>query len=136
MAGKGRQRSVAMWGVLHNTSTRIGKIHFFFLLFIFLLSFSNLCLIYSVSTILFFVSVGGQILKKGGKKMKKLIVLLFIGLLLAGCSSEFYKHDSLFKDWDHVKFSWGGYKNPTADDAKMSDDRGWWGEAIPYIPAE
>jgi uncharacterized protein YceK len=136
VAGKGRQRSVAMWGVLHNTSTRIGKIHFFFLLFIFLLSFSNLCLIYSVSTILFFVSVGGQILKKGGKKMKKLIVLLFIGLLLAGCSSEFYKHDSLFKDWDHVKFSWGGYKNPTADDAKMSDDRGWWGEAIPYIPAE
>ena len=82
------------------------------------------------------MSVGGQILKKGGKKMKKLIVLLFIGLLLAGCSSEFYKHDSLFKDWDHVKFSWGGYKNPTADDAKMSDDRGWWGEAIPYIPAE
>lgn len=68
MAGKGRQRSVAMWGVLHNTSTRIGKIHFFFLLFIFLLSFSNLCLIYSVSTILFFESVGGQILKKEERK--------------------------------------------------------------------
>jgi hypothetical protein len=78
----------------------------------------------------------GADFRKGGKKMKKLIVLLFIGLLLAGCSSEFYKHDSVFKDWDHVKFSWGGYKNPTAEDAKMSDDRGWWGEGIPYIPAE
>ena len=65
-----------------------------------------------------------------------ILVLLFIGLLLAGCSSEFYKHDSLFKDWDHVKFSWWGYKNPTAEAAKMSDDQGWWGEEIPYIPAE
>jgi ABC-type glycerol-3-phosphate transport system substrate-binding protein len=74
--------------------------------------------------------------RKGGKKMKKLIVLLFIGLLLAGCSSEFYKHDTTFKDWDHVKFSWWGYDNPTVEDAKMSDERGWWGEEIPYIPAQ
>lgn len=68
--------------------------------------------------------------------MKKLIVLLFVGLLLAGCSSEFYKHDTLFKDYDHVAFSWWGYKNPTSEDAQMSDNRGWWGEPIPYIPAE
>jgi ABC-type glycerol-3-phosphate transport system substrate-binding protein len=78
----------------------------------------------------------GAEFRKGGKKMKKLIVLLFIGLLLAGCSSEFYKHDSVFKDWDHVTFSWWGYDNPTAADAKMSDERGWWGEEIPYIPAQ
>jgi uncharacterized protein YceK len=78
----------------------------------------------------------GAEFRKGGKKMKKLIVLLFIGLLLAGCSSEFYKHDTLFKSNDHVAFSWWGYKNPTAEDAKMSDQQGWWGEAIPYIPAE
>ena len=68
--------------------------------------------------------------------MKKLIVLLFVGLLLAGCSPEFYKHDSVYKNWDHIKFSWWGYKNPTAADAKMSDQEGWWGEEIPYIPAE
>ena len=74
--------------------------------------------------------------RKGGKKMKKLIVLLFMGLLLAGCSSEFYNHDSLFKDWDHVKFSWWGYKNPTAEDATKSAQEGWWGEEIPYIPAQ
>ena len=41
-----------------------------------------------------------------------------------------------YKDWDHIKFSWWGYDNPTAEDAKMSDERGWWGEEIPYIPAE
>ena len=68
--------------------------------------------------------------------MKKIIVLLFIVLLLAACSGEFYKHDSIYKDWSHIGFSWWGYNNPTAEDAKMSTDRGWWGEEIPYIPAE
>ena len=68
--------------------------------------------------------------------MKKLIVLLILGLLLSGCSSEFYKHDSVFKDWDHVKFSWWEYDNPTSEHAQKSSERGWWGEEIPYIPAE
>jgi hypothetical protein len=68
--------------------------------------------------------------------MKKIIVLLFIVLLLAACSDEFYKHDAVYKDLDHIAFSWWGYKQPTSEDAKMSDQRGWWGEAIPYIPAE
>lgn len=84
---------------------------------------------------LYFWGIGGRFWK-GGKKMKKLIVLLIMGLLLSGCSDEFLAHDSVFKDWDHVKFSWGGYKSPTAEHAQMSSDRGWWGEAIPYIPAE
>jgi hypothetical protein len=48
--------------------------------------------------------------------MKKLVVLIFIVLLLAACSDEWYAHDSVYKDWEHIKFS-------------------WWGE-IPYIPAE
>jgi hypothetical protein len=78
----------------------------------------------------------GAEFRKGGKKMKKLIVLLFIGLLLAGCSDEFLAHDSLYKDWSHAKFSWWEYDNPTSEHAKMSAERGWWGEEIPYIPAE
>ena len=68
--------------------------------------------------------------------MKKLIFLLIMGILLAGCSDEFLAHDTTFKDWDHVKFSWGGYKNPTTDHVQMSNERGWWGEEIPYIAAE
>jgi hypothetical protein len=56
--------------------------------------------------------------------------------MLAACSSDFYNHDSVFKDWDHVKFSWWGYRTPNAQAAQMSQDRGWWGEEIPYIPAE
>ncbi|MDX1799125.1 MAG: membrane lipoprotein lipid attachment site-containing protein [Candidatus Lokiarchaeia archaeon] len=68
--------------------------------------------------------------------MKKIVFLILLSLLIAGCSSEFYKHDTIFKDWDHVKFSWWGYKQPTAEQAKMSEEQGWWGEAIPYIPAD
>jgi hypothetical protein len=68
--------------------------------------------------------------------MKKLVFLVLAGLLIAGCSAEFYQHDTLFKNWDHVKFSWWEYKSPTADHAKMSAEQNWWGKAIPYIPAE
>jgi hypothetical protein len=79
--------------------------------------------------------LGGRF-QKGGKKMKKLVVLVFIVLLLAACSDEWYAHDSIYKDWEHIKFSWWGYNNPTAEEAAMSQERGWWGEEIPYIPAE
>ena len=68
--------------------------------------------------------------------MKNIFFLLILAIFLGGCSSEFYKHDSIYKDWDHVKFSWWEYENPSAEHAKMSDERGWWGEEIPYIPAE
>ncbi len=68
--------------------------------------------------------------------MKKLIFLIVLVFLMAGCSDEFLAHDTTFKDWDHVKFSWGGYKSPTAEDVQMSTERGWWGEEIPYLPAE
>jgi hypothetical protein len=118
------------------SSIRIEKINFFLLpsyfFVVFKLIMINIC---SIENSILSEHWGAEF-RKGGKKMKKLIVLLFMGLLIAGCSSEFYKHDTLFKDWDHVKFSWWGYKNPTAEDAKMSDQQGWWGEAIPYIPAE
>ena len=68
--------------------------------------------------------------------MRKLVFLIILALLIAGCSDAFLSHDTTFKDWDHVKFSWGGYKNPTAAHAQMSNERGWWGEEVPYIPAE
>jgi hypothetical protein len=68
--------------------------------------------------------------------MKKLVLLVLAGLLIAGCSSEFYKHDTLFATNDHVAFSWWGYDNPTMDDAQKSTEEGWWGKEIPYIPAE
>ena len=73
--------------------------------------------------------------------MKKLGLLLLLGLFFAGCGtaarqSEFWEHSSMYKNWDHMKFSMTGYKNPTADTGNTSKSQGWWGEEIPYIPAQ
>jgi hypothetical protein len=68
--------------------------------------------------------------------MKKLLLLLVAVMLIGGCTSEFYKHDSLFKTNQHVAFSWWGYKNTGAEAAKMSVEQAWWGKEIPYVPAK
>jgi len=73
--------------------------------------------------------------------MKRLLLLLLLGFFLSGCGaaareSEFWKHDSVYKNWDHLKYSWWGYENPTKETGKKSLDQGWWGIEIPYIPAE
>ena len=86
-------------------------------------------------------TVGGSdsilfLLLKGGSIMKKVIFLLIIAFFLAGCTAEWYKHDSVYKTNDHMTFSWWGYNNPDNDDLKKSQKEGWWGEEIPYIPAE
>lgn len=68
--------------------------------------------------------------------MKKVVFLLIIAFFLAGCTAEWYKHDTIYKNHDHMFFSWGGYKTPTVEKLEKSESQGWWGEAIPYIPAE
>ncbi len=70
--------------------------------------------------------------------MKKIFLILVMALFLAGCSTgtDYGDASSSWKNWDHFKFSWNGYKNPTAEDHEMSTEQGWWGEPIPYIPAE
>ena len=68
--------------------------------------------------------------------MKKLLLLLVAAMLIAGCTSEFYKHDRVFATNSHVAYSWWGYKNTDAMAAKKSADQGWWGKEIPYVPAK
>lgn len=73
--------------------------------------------------------------------MKKLFVVAVLGLFLAGCGaaakqSEFWQHDAMYKDWSHLRFSWTGYRNPTQDDVQKTQEDGWWGIEIPYVPAE
>jgi hypothetical protein len=65
--------------------------------------------------------------------MKKLLLLAILGLFLFGCGAQ---RGPSWKNWDHMKFSWWGYKNPTAETGKMSEEQGWWGKEIPYIPAD
>jgi hypothetical protein len=73
--------------------------------------------------------------------MKAFLVLMAVALLLFGCGtaaqqSGFYEHDSMYKNMDHLKFSWGGYKSPTEQNAQQSADQQWWGIDIPYIPGQ
>ncbi len=48
--------------------------------------------------------------------MKKVIFLLIIAFFLAGCTAEWYKHDTIYKTNDHMTFSWWGYNNPSNED--------------------
>jgi len=82
------------------------------------------------------VKFDSVLLLKGGSVMKKVIFLLIIAFFLAGCTAEWYKHDTIYKNHDHMFFSWGGYNNPTQEDLNKSESEGWWGQEIPYIPAE
>lgn len=68
--------------------------------------------------------------------MKKILFLLIVLVFLAGCSAEWYEHDTIYKTNDHMFYSMGGYKNTTPEDLQNSETQGWWGDEIPYIPAE
>jgi len=68
--------------------------------------------------------------------MKRIILVLMLGMFLAGCGtaaerSEFWKHDSVYKNWDHFKYSVSGYKNPTDASLKDSTEQKWWGIPTP-----
>ena len=69
--------------------------------------------------------------------MKKMFLALILGLFISGCGTpaqraEFLKHDTMYKNWDHTKFSWSGFKNPTVETGKESQEQNWWGEPIEF----
>ncbi len=47
--------------------------------------------------------------------MKRILLLLIFVAFLAGCSAEWYEHDTVYKNHSHMFYSWGGYKNTTAE---------------------
>ena len=72
--------------------------------------------------------------------MKKGVLLIILVLFLASCSamqqSEYLQHDTMYKNWDHAKFSWFGHNNPTPEDAQKAQEQGWWGIDVPYVPGQ
>lgn len=69
--------------------------------------------------------------------MKRLCLLIFMGLFLAGCGaarqSEFWQHDTMYKNWSHLGYSWYGYKNPTLETGIQSQEQKWWGIPVPEM---
>jgi hypothetical protein len=73
--------------------------------------------------------------------MKKTLCLLVVCAGLAGCGSsasqsDFLKHDTMYRNWDHMRFSWGGHKNVSTDEFRKSVDEDWWGKPVPVAPVK
>ncbi|MBW2036094.1 MAG: hypothetical protein JRI41_01255 [Deltaproteobacteria bacterium] len=72
--------------------------------------------------------------------MKKICFLLIFGLFLSGCGtaakqSEFWQHDTVYKNWNHFLFSWYRYKGPACKkDLGKSQKEQWWGIQIQCVP--
>jgi hypothetical protein len=70
--------------------------------------------------------------------MRKILagLVLIAALASFSCTQEFLAHDTVYKTNDHMTFSWWGYNNPTDEDLQKSESEGWWGDDVPYIPAD
>lgn len=71
--------------------------------------------------------------------MKRVIVILMGVLFLAGCGaaareSGFWEHSTMYRDWEHFKFSAYEYKHPVPKEAKLSQEEEWWGKTILVEP--
>jgi hypothetical protein len=65
------------------------------------------------------------------ENMKKLVVVLMGVLFIAGCAgareSGFYEHNTMYRDWEHLKFSGWGYKHVETKEVALSKEEDWWG---------
>ena len=67
--------------------------------------------------------------------MKKLLAVMLMVLFLAGCGaaakeSGYYEHNSMYRDWEHMKFSLWGYKAPDPKAAELTKEESWWGTTV------
>jgi hypothetical protein len=69
------------------------------------------------------------------EEMKRAFAVLMMVLFLAGCGaaareSGFYEHNTMYRDWDHLKFSMWGYKSVEPKEIQASKTQEWWGKTI------
>jgi uncharacterized membrane protein required for colicin V production len=66
--------------------------------------------------------------------MKKLLLLVVVVAFLGGCAgadqSEFWKHSSVYQNFDHMKYSMSGYQDCGSMYTKETKEQGWWGETV------
>lgn len=69
---------------------------------------------------------------------RKLLVLLGVGVCFAGCGgasqSGVWEHPTLYRNVDHLRFSWGGHNDVSREEVKKSGEQGWWGKEV-EVPA-
>ena len=67
--------------------------------------------------------------------MKRLFVVMMTALFLSGCGaaaweSGYYEHNTLYRNWDHLRFSMSGYKNVDQKEVRLSKEQDWWGLTV------
>ncbi|MFB3925084.1 MAG: hypothetical protein ACE14T_03440 [Syntrophales bacterium] len=70
---------------------------------------------------------------------RKFFFVFLLGLFVLSCASapvqqsDVLRHDSMYKNWSHLWFSWAGYKSENCNKAVQmkSEQEGWWGETVP-----
>jgi len=67
--------------------------------------------------------------------MKGLFVVQLGVMFLSGCGatareSGSYEHNTMYRNWDHLKFSVNGYKQIDQKDAQLSKEQDWWGKPV------
>ncbi|OHE24683.1 MAG: hypothetical protein A2Z43_08915 [Syntrophobacterales bacterium RBG_19FT_COMBO_59_10] len=67
--------------------------------------------------------------------MKRFFVIVMATLFLSGCGaaareSGYYEHSTMYKSWDHLKFSICGYKSVNEMEVKQSKEEAWWGTTV------
>ena len=67
--------------------------------------------------------------------MKRLFIVLLSVMFLSGCGaaareSGFYEHNTMYRDWDHLKFSIFGYNQVDQKEAQLSKEQDWWGVPV------
>jgi hypothetical protein len=66
--------------------------------------------------------------------MKKLLLLVVLVAFLGACAgaeqSEFWKHDTMYKNTDHLRYSWSGYQDCGSEFTKATQTQNWWGEVV------
>ena len=68
--------------------------------------------------------------------MKKLLILFVLAACATGCGGPasktgVWEHGTLYRDLDHMRFSWGGHRDVSTDELQKSTEEGWWGKEIP-----
>jgi hypothetical protein len=67
--------------------------------------------------------------------MKRFIAVMMTVLFLSGCGaaareSGFYEHSTMYRNYEHLKFSMCGYKKVDPQEVRQSKEQDWWGITI------